>query len=79
VKTGSYADYSSLPEMALVVTTRVTTGSGGVSMMWSMYQDTGYRLLKLRQRSLSIVSDPSTPRQSASEQILTQYVSRLSG
>jgi hypothetical protein len=41
--------------MALVVTTRATTGSGAVSTMSSTCLDTDCLLLRLRQRSSSTV------------------------
>lgn len=42
--------------MGLAETTKVTTGSAGVSTMWSMYLAIGYQQLKLKQLYLSIVS-----------------------
>jgi hypothetical protein len=54
------ADKNSSLETVPDVTTRVTTGSEDVLTTLLTYLDTDCRLLKLRQRSLSIVSDLMT-------------------
>jgi hypothetical protein len=63
------ADHGSSLETVLGATTRVTTGSEDVSMMWSTYRDTGYQLLRLRQHSLSIVRDSATPSMSSGQRL----------
>jgi hypothetical protein len=55
-----YVNIDSSLETVPDVTTRVTTGSEDVLTTLLTYLDTDCRLLKLRQRSLSIVSDLMT-------------------
>jgi acetyl-CoA synthetase len=60
VERSRYADYDSSLETVLDAITKATTGSEAVLTMLSMFLDTDCRLPKLRQRSLSIVSDLMT-------------------